>query len=71
MFKTIGAINQCVTATAIGATEIITINLDSLKSLSRTGNKVAEQFEAEQDIQLAKKRDALRLQDTLIEVTPS
>ena len=48
-----------------------TINelLSAVNIVARTGTAYAEQFETEAQIQLARKRDALRLQEPLIEAT--
>ena len=56
MFGAIGAINKCITASIGGLTEVITINVDSLKIISKTGNAYAQQFEADANIQLEKRR---------------
>ena len=56
MFKAIGAINKCITASVSGLTEVITINVDSLKVLSQTGNVYAKQFEQDANYQLAERK---------------
>ena len=63
MFKAIGAINKCITASVTGFTEVITINVDSLKVISQTGNVYAKQFEQDANYQLAQRKN------TLIEAT--
>ena len=56
MFKAIGAINKCITASVSGFTEVITINVDSLKVISQTGNVYAKQFEQDANYQLAERK---------------
>lgn len=49
-----------------------TINelLSAVNIVARTGTAYAEQFETDAQTQLAKKREVLRLQEPLMEVTP-
>ena len=56
MFNAIGAINKCITASLVGVTEVININMESAKALSRTGNVYAHQFEADANIQLEQRK---------------
>ena len=63
MFKLIGVLNDCLKGTIVKAVEVIDVNLDSCLALSRTGNKYAQQFEADADIELAK-RQALLTEET-------
>jgi hypothetical protein len=56
MFKAIGAINRCITAFVAGFTEVITINVDSLKVISQTGNVYAKQFEQDANYQLEQRK---------------
>lgn len=56
MFKAIGAINKCIAASAAGLTEVIIINVDSLKVISQTGNVYAKQFEADANFQLEQRK---------------
>jgi len=65
MFKAIGAINKCITAFVAGFTEVITINVDSLKVISQTGNVYAKQFEADANYQLEKRKIKLIGEATL------
>ena len=59
MFKLIGVLNNCLQGTVVKAVEVIDVNLDSCLALSRTGNKYAEQFEADADIELQKRKTKL------------
>ena len=63
MFKLIGVLNDCLKGTIVKAVEVIDVNLDSCLALSRTGNKYAQQFEADADIEL-EKRKALLIEET-------
>ena len=63
MFKLVGVLNDCLKGTIVKAVEVIDVNLDSCLALSRTGNKYAQQFEADADIELAK-RQALLIEET-------
>ena len=63
MFKLIGVLTNCLKGTVEKAVEVIDVNLDSCLALSRTGNKYAQQFEADADIEL-EKRKALLLEET-------
>ena len=56
MFKLIGVLNSCLSGTIVKAVEVIDVNLDSCLALSRTGNKYAQQFEADADIELEKRK---------------
>ena len=56
MFKLIGVLNTCLSGTIVKAAEVIDVNLDSCLALSRTGNKYAQQFEADADIELEKRK---------------
>ena len=56
MFKAIGAINKCITESVTGFTEVITINVDSLKVISQTGNVYAKQFEQDANYQLEQRK---------------
>jgi hypothetical protein len=47
MFKLMRVLNSCLSGTIVKAVEVIDINLDSCLTLSRTGNKYAQQFEAD------------------------
>lgn len=59
MFKLIGVFNRCLSVTIVKAAEVIDVNLDSCLTLSRTGNKYAQQFEADAEIELEKRRALL------------
>ena len=59
MFKLVGVLNDCLKGTIVKAVEVIDVNLDSCLALSRTGNKYAEQFEADADIELEKRKTEL------------
>ena len=59
MFKLIGVLNSCLSGTIVKAVEVIDVNLDSCLALSRTGNKYAQQFEADADIELEKRKTEL------------
>ena len=59
MFKLVGVLNDCLKGTIVKAVEVIDVNLDSCLALSRTGNKYAEQFEADADIELQKRKTKL------------
>ena len=59
MFKLVGVLNDCLKGTIVKAVEVIDVNLDSCLALSRTGNKYAEQFEADADIELQKRKTVL------------
>ena len=59
MFGAIGAINKCITASLGGLTDVITINVDSLKIISQTGNLYAKQFEADANVELHKRQTML------------
>ena len=59
MFKLVGVLNNCLQGTVVKAVEVIDVNLDSCLALSRTGNKYAEQFEADADIELQKRKTVL------------
>jgi hypothetical protein len=59
MFKLVGVLNECLKGTIVKAVEVIDVNLDSCLALSRTGNKYAEQFEADADIELQKRKTEL------------
>ena len=59
MFKLIGVLNDCLRGTIVKAVEVIDVNLDSCLALSRTGNKYAQQFEADADIELQKRKTLL------------
>ena len=48
-----------------GLTEVITINVDSLKIISQTGNVYARQFEADANVQLEKRKLQLLETETL------
>ena len=63
MFKLVGVLNDCLKGTIVKAVEVIDVNLDSCLALSRTGNKYAQQFEADADIEL-EKRKALLIEET-------
>jgi len=63
MFKLIGVLNDCLKGTIVKAVEVIDVNLDSCLALSRTGNKYAQQFDADADIEL-EKRKALLIEET-------
>ena len=65
MFKAIGAINKCITASVTGFTEVITINVDSLKVISQTGNVYAKQFEQDANYQLEQRKIKLIGEATL------
>ena len=43
MFKLIGVLNNCLSGTIVKAVAVIDVNLDSCLTLSRTGNKDAQQ----------------------------
>ena len=59
MFKLIGVLNDCLKGTIVKAVEVIDVNLDSCLALSRTGNKYGQQFEADADIELEKRKTVL------------
>ena len=59
MFKLIGVLNTCLSGTIVKAVEVIDVNLESCLTLSRTGNKYAQQFEADADIELQKRKTEL------------
>ena len=59
MFKLVGVLNDCLKGTIVKAVEVIDINLDSCMALSRTGNKYAQQFEADASIELEKRKTEL------------
>ena len=59
MFKLIGVLNNCLSGTIVKAVAVIDVNLDSCLTLSRTGNKYAQQFEADADIELEKQKTLL------------
>ena len=59
MFKLVGVLNDCLKGTIVKAVEVIDVNLDSCLALSRTGNKYAQQFEADADIELEKSKTKL------------
>ena len=59
MFKLVGVLNDCLKGTIVKAVEVIDVNLDSCLALSRTGNKYAQQFEADADIELEKRKTVL------------
>ena len=59
MFKLMGVLNSCLSGTVIKAAEVIDVNLDSCLALSRTGNKYAQQFETDADIELEKRKAKL------------
>ena len=59
MFKLMGVLNDCLKGTIVKAVEVIDVNLDSCLALSRTGNKYAQQFEADADIELEKRKTVL------------
>ena len=59
MFKLIGVLTDCLRGTVVKAVEVIDVNLDSCLALSRTGNKYAQQFEADAEIELEKRKTKL------------
>ena len=59
MFKLIGVLNSCLSGTVVKAVEVIDVNLDSCLTLSGTGNKYAQQFVADADIELEKRKTKL------------
>jgi len=59
MFKLVGVLNNFLKGTIVKAVEVIDVNLDSCLALSRTGNKYAQQFEADADIELEKRKTKL------------
>ena len=59
MFKLIGVLNSCLRGTIVKAVEVIDVNLDSCLAFSRTGNKYAQQFEADAYIELEKRKALL------------
>ena len=59
MFKLMGVLNSCLSGTVIKAAEVIDVNLESCLALSRTGNKYAQQFETDADIELEKRKTEL------------
>ena len=59
MFKLIGVLNSCLSGTIVKAVAVIDLNLDSCLTFSRTGNKYAQQFEADADIELEKRKALL------------
>jgi len=63
MFKLIGILTDCLKGTIVKAVDVIDVNLDSCLALSRTGNKYAQQFDADADIEL-EKRKALLIEET-------
>ena len=63
MFKLIGVLNDCLKGTIVKAVEVIDVNLESCLIFSKTGNKYAQQFEADADIEL-EKRKALLIEQT-------
>ena len=56
MFKLIGVLNDCLKGTIVKAVEVIDVNLESCLIFSKTGNKYAQQFEADADIELEKRK---------------
>ena len=59
MFKLIGVLNSCLSSTIVKAVEVIDVNLESCLIFSKTGNKYAQQFEADADIELEKRKAIL------------
>ena len=59
MFKLVWVLNYCLKGTIVKAVEVIDVNLDSCLALSRTGNKYAQQFETDADIELEKRKTVL------------
>ena len=59
MFKLIGVLNNCLQGTVVKAVEVIDVNLDSCLALSRTGKNYAQQFEADAEIELEKRKTKL------------
>ena len=59
MFKLVGVLNDCLKDTIVKAVEVIDVNLDSCLALSRTGNNYAQQFEADANIELEKRKAKL------------
>ena len=59
MFKLIGVLNECLKGTIVKAVEVIDVNLESCLIFSKTGNKYAQQFEADADIELEKRKALL------------
>ncbi len=59
MFKLIGVLTNCLKGTIEKALEVIDVNLDSCLALSRTGNRYAQQFETDADIELEKRKAML------------
>ena len=59
MFKLMGVLNSCLSGTVIKAAEVIDVNLESCLALSRTGNNYAQQFEADANIELEKRKAKL------------
>jgi hypothetical protein len=59
MFKLIGVLTNCLKGTVEKAVEVIDVNLDSCLALSRTGNNYAQQFEADAEIELEKRKTKL------------
>ena len=68
LFQAIGNIITCLGTTANRTTEIIDTNMQSLQVVSNTGLKYAQQFEAEADLVLTKKKAALQAQIELKDV---
>ena len=56
MFKLVGVLNSCLSSTIVKAVEVIDVNLESCLIFSKTGNKYAQQFEADADIELEKRK---------------
>jgi len=67
LFQALGNIITCVGTTANRTTEIIDTNMQSLQVVSNTGLKYAQQFEAEADLTLQRKKAALAAQIELSE----
>ena len=59
MFKLVGVLNDCLKGTIVKAVEVIDVNLEPCLALSRTGNKYAQQFEADAEIELNKRKTVL------------
>ena len=59
MFKLVGVLNNCLKGTIVKAVEVIDVNLNSCLALSRTGEKYAQQFEIDADIELEKRKTVL------------
>ena len=59
MFKLVGVLNDCLKGTIVKAVEVIDVNLNSCLALSRTGEKYAQQFEIDADIELEKRKTVL------------